>query len=590
MLTSTMFVGVSATSESDNETSLIYFDANTVGWKNYEKIYCSVRRTNGHRVYDDYSEESLCTDKYGHGIWSYDMSDILHLFDTYYSLTLCFYNENGKKTSVLTMHKDDLGDTVFSTSMRTNITPTIKWTKNKTANDAISMYESKYDVKLDKNRYYFLFPNGENGQKGDDPQSSAYGKYAQSWLTEYSDTPAVYWWDTDEYDPAVYPGYNLSHQTSGIYYADIPKEVKQLIFSNNIKVSHDAMLDPMMQFVRDTVAIDTQGKENMIYVIDPDTVKINEVSKKQTFDGNWYYFYGNGCYGTVKGGRACDCIRDDHKHGVPTSSEISAKDALEQYESQTGEDVPTYRYYFMMPNGTNCDMSDDPYSYADSKFAHTWYNEYTDGPAIYWWDTLVYSPGWPGYVMEESDTEDVFYADVPVDATTIIFSNNVAFPYYDTELSMQYDYQTINIPCEYYDPGESPNYPDGTDSFDNMIFIIDPDLMPVGDLTLKETYSGEWYYYYGNGCYGFTKDGTTADCLHPSHYDEKGNHISMGILGDVDLDSKLSVMDATEIQMVLSQLKAFVDKKAEALADFDGDDSVSVMDATAIQQRLANLD
>ncbi len=61
------------------------------------------------------------------------------------------------------------------------------------------------------------------------------------------------------------------------------------------------------------------------------------------------------------------------------------------------------------------------------------------------------------------------------------------------------------------------------------------------------------------------------------------------ILGDVDRDDVVSVMDATEIQLVLAQMKPFVDDIAKANADFDGDGAISVMDATEIQLKLVGI-
>lgn len=58
------------------------------------------------------------------------------------------------------------------------------------------------------------------------------------------------------------------------------------------------------------------------------------------------------------------------------------------------------------------------------------------------------------------------------------------------------------------------------------------------------------------------------------------------LIGDVNGDGKITVMDATEIQRIkaqLSELKNFY------VADFDRDKSVDVMDATKIQQKLAKI-
>ena len=61
-----------------------------------------------------------------------------------------------------------------------------------------------------------------------------------------------------------------------------------------------------------------------------------------------------------------------------------------------------------------------------------------------------------------------------------------------------------------------------------------------------------------------------------------------GILGDVDGDKKVSVMDATEIQMYKAQMKDLTDEQ-KLRADADKDNLVSVMDATQIQRLVAQL-
>ena len=58
-------------------------------------------------------------------------------------------------------------------------------------------------------------------------------------------------------------------------------------------------------------------------------------------------------------------------------------------------------------------------------------------------------------------------------------------------------------------------------------------------------------------------------------------------IGDVDGDGEVSIMDATEIQMIIAQLKPAL--KDTDIADVDGDGEVSIMDATAIQMQLAKI-
>lgn len=57
-------------------------------------------------------------------------------------------------------------------------------------------------------------------------------------------------------------------------------------------------------------------------------------------------------------------------------------------------------------------------------------------------------------------------------------------------------------------------------------------------------------------------------------------------LGDVDLDGYVSILDATEIQLIISHKKEGKEQQL-AVADFDNDSELSVMDATAICLMLA---
>ncbi len=61
------------------------------------------------------------------------------------------------------------------------------------------------------------------------------------------------------------------------------------------------------------------------------------------------------------------------------------------------------------------------------------------------------------------------------------------------------------------------------------------------------------------------------------------------LIGDVDGDGEVSIMDATEIQLVLAQMKQWAYEYAQLAADFDNDTAVSIMDATEIQLFKAGL-
>ena len=59
-------------------------------------------------------------------------------------------------------------------------------------------------------------------------------------------------------------------------------------------------------------------------------------------------------------------------------------------------------------------------------------------------------------------------------------------------------------------------------------------------------------------------------------------------LGDVNMDTKVNIKDATAIQKYSAKMAEF-DEIAMILADFDGDGKINVKDATAIQKKIAGF-
>ncbi len=78
-------------------------------------------------------------------------------------------------------------------------------------------------------------------------------------------------------------------------------------------------------------------------------------------------------------------------------------------------------------------------------------------------------------------------------------------------------------------------------------------------------------------------DGTTPD--QPTTPPTHGSEI---LIGDVDLDKNITVLDATNIQLALADLKELKGDNATA-AETDGDDNLTVLDATNIQRFIAQL-
>lgn len=167
----------------------------------------------------------------------------------------------------------------------------------------------------------------------------------------------------------------------------------------------------------------------------------------------------------------------------------------------------TYRYYFYMPND--------------------WENNYTQSTVagVYWFNgtdacsavgnSNPDAPAWPGYVAQYDGTYadgSIYYVDCPDDVATIIWNNYVNGGEFNKETGEyqlskeQYvsALQTVDISglddAELYANEEL--YPDGLESFNNMIYVLDHSKAIINAFSGKEIYGGEWYYYYGDGKYG----------------------------------------------------------------------------------------
>lgn len=180
----------------------------------------------------------------------------------------------------------------------------------------------------------------------------------------------------------------------------------------------------------------------------------------------------------------------------------SAKVVDGRYQPSTED---TYRYYFYMPKD--------------------WENTYTQPTigGVYWYggtDACAAvdgsnpdAPAWPGYVAQyegEYEYGSVYYVDCPDDVATIIWNNFVnggthADGVYETSKE-QFEAAKQTIDINGLDDAETyanPDlYPDGLEDFGNMIYVLNYTNVSVNEISGKETYSGEWYYYYGEGKYG----------------------------------------------------------------------------------------
>ena len=278
-------------------------------------------------------------------------------------------------------------------------------------------------------------------------------------------------------------------------------------------------------------------------------------------------------------------------------------DAIAAYEQEQGTTVETKRYYFLMPNGeTGLKAKTGEVDGVEiGDFTKSWYNDYNEDfvGGIYWWGaTDAPNPdAWMGYRIQRIEGTNVYYADVPASAPTIIWNNGVDGGTDNTQPQYTKAAQTKNVGAMYYLPGDSDYYPDGIpkdQGFTGMIYVTNPDDQSINEYSGVPIIGGDWFYYYGGDCFGIVKDG--GDDLESNCMNEAHDHSVM--LGDVTGDGAVTVLDATRIQRYCAKLCALDDGTAAyteatgtvlATGDVTGDGAVSVLDATRIQRYVAKL-
>ncbi|MGN0488844.1 MAG: Ig-like domain-containing protein [Ruminococcus sp.] len=156
----------------------------------------------------------------------------------------------------------------------------------------------------------------------------------EQWRNDYNDNSTniedacagIYWWEgTDncnEHPNAVtdkgWPGYRVTEQDSeNVFVANVPKDVKTIIWNNTVDSGEDSTTPeytaavqtaniPSKCFapkdIKDAYGVFPDGKDSfdgMIFVCDPGNISVNEFSGKVTYNGSWFYYYGNGEYGVA---------------------------------------------------------------------------------------------------------------------------------------------------------------------------------------------------------------------------------------------------------------------------------------------------
>ena len=301
----------------------------------------------------------------------------------------------------------------------------------------------------------------------------------------------------------------------------------------------------------------------------------------------------------------------------------TADEAIAAYEAEFGETVSTHKYYFQMPDGVHGMRG------AEGNVAPTWFNAYTQGAGVYWWGSAEACPAaWAGYqALVDDAAQHIYYVNMPTKVVAFVWNNGVdggTDPNPDLDPADDIYYkaaQTVDVASEYPDPGEYATMPEGADSFDECIYIINPDIISINELSKKQTCGGTWYFYYGDGCYGeYAKDSANYEgCCNPDHFDESGTHVGYipaedpteapteevteapteapteadpwadVIRGDYDQDKTITVMDATRAQRIIAELDERPEEGFLKAVDADGDGDLNITDATRVQNVVAEL-
>ena len=270
---------------------------------------------------------------------------------------------------------------------------------------------------------------------------------------------------------------------------------------------------------------------------------------------------------------------------------MTADEAIAAYEVHTGETVATCRYYFQMPDGVH-GRRDELGGVCES-----WYNEYSQGAGVYWWgDFPAACESWPGYRANVEDAEQgIWYVDMPAEVEVFFWNNRVDGGTDQLQPIYSQAAASPDVFCESAGPGEYDSMPEGCENMDHCIFVLTPDIST--DVYYKWHSYGEWYFYYGDGCYGmYAKDSEhftdiAHNCCNPDHFDAHGNHtgFAASLRGDYDWDNSITVMDATRVQNIIAVLFTGSNPAHIVNADTDNDKELTIMDATRIQLVVAEL-
>lgn len=477
-------------------------------------------------------------------------------------------------------------------------------------------------------RYYFAMPN--------------------TWLNEYTDTAGVYWWGGTDPCNAVdgsggsvsWPGYKpqrdeYKSDSYGVYYVDCPTDVPQIIWNNYVdggmdkeapvyqasKQTNDACtefytagdsdlydydwFDEMEYNYRynksalgdfaDNFFYDEEyglgfafNFDNMIFVA-PAEPNGENFEGKPTYNGDWYFYYGNGFYGTypaIEEAQKCNALYNLNGQG---KIYFDAKKSGWNLDFNIKYFCNIWRadekgYFPLFQSASELCTFDKTTGIVTYDLSKTDIIIYPDDGAIY---NVVFSSvtGMQTYtaVMSGNCIGDTLYCtgeqienpwDCEKKCYVAVWENN---PDCGPEKIIT---STGHIVGSKLNDGET----DETLLADYLIcYYDDHDKTEMTQSLINEleVAPADVFVEVINRCNDQKAIQTIAnilmECSNPKEE----------IIGDVDGNGAISVSDATLIQKYSADLTEFTDSQIK-VADVNGDGAINVLDATAVQQLLVN--
>ncbi len=501
-------------------------------------------------------------------------------------------------------------------------------------------------------RYYFAMPS--------------------DWYNEYTDTAGVYWWeggDDGTGTVTMWPGYKAQvSDVKDVYYVDCPTDVSVLIWNNfvdggtnkeapvfaaarqsaNVKVDYYTKGDSelynsdffaMMEesYNSDKAALGDFANnffmekdygfglsftlDNMIYIIDPERTTEALQGKLKTYVGDWYFYYGNGEYGTY-----------------PTKEASEKAGTFKKLNDDTTPTTPTLpdtdsnKIYF--------DVRKSDWGNVKRVFCHIWRVDGSRTSSGTEWPLWQSKQEYCDYDSETgiasydlSKTENTFSKN-DGKIYCVIFSANTGMQTYNIIMNGNCIGDTVYCTGQLLENPEDSSktaieaawmnnadcgaekkitstgniigsaYPDGES--DNtllaqylMAYYNDPDKMSLvqGLFDKLNVYTTDVYNICVERIYKQVEIGSiTADeavvkliSISNTLSEVTGHDLPYETLGDVDGDGSVNVMDATLIQKYCSSLSDFTEEQLAA-GDVNRDERVDVLDATEIQKYCCDLE